>query len=648
LAAVGVRGEEPLHHIVKRVGQAGSVTLWPLAPRPELAAPAPWSVPETYSNRDSAAETLVAALADWIRDQTDGTHKLETANRPLSPGDILVLVRRRGAFDRALVRELKKRAVPVAGLDRMMLTDQPAVQDLMSLCEALLLPTDSLSFAEFLVSPLGGLTDDSLMDLAAGRTDPLWLVLRNRAAERPEWQAAETCFAHLLARTDYVTPYALLNEALGPTGGRARLFARLGPEAAEPVDELLAAALHYAALYPPSLQGFLHWLRQSGAEIKREPEAAGDTVRIMTVHGAKGLEAPLVILPDTATLPPDEDRLHWTTDQQTGAQLFLWAPRAELHCNATQALRAQAADRRAAEYNRLLYVALTRARDHLLICGWQPRGDVPPTSWYALAEAGLRAAGATSDPHPWGTQLSRHAAQNVPPDSIAPKHAADSIKLPAWMGGPPLWRPAARPAEPAVPRPLAPSRPEGANLGSVPAVRSPLLRAAGTSADRGTLIHALLQHLPDLPPEHRHEAARIFAARTRPAEADAIADQVIAILNDPALAPLFGPASRAEQAFTGLVAGSIVTGRVDRLVITDSEILVADYKTSRTPPASPAQVPVLYLRQLAAYRAVLRRLYPDRRVRCALVWTEAPQIMMIGDELLDRNAPDARPMHPAA
>jgi ATP-dependent helicase/nuclease subunit A len=182
----------------------------------------------------------------------------------------------------------------------------------------------------------------------------------------------------------------------------------------------------------------------------------------------------------------------------------------------------------------------------------------------------------------------------------------------------------------------------------VPAVRSPLLRAAGTSADRGTLIHALLQHLPDLPPEHRHEAARIFAARTRPAEADAIADQVIAILNDPALAPLFGPASRAEQAFTGLVAGSIVTGRVDRLVITDSEILVADYKTSRTPPASPAQVPVLYLRQLAAYRAVLRRLYPDRRVRCALVWTEAPQIMMIGDELLDRYAPDTRPMHPAA
>ncbi len=647
-AAVGVRNDEPLRHIVKRAGQAGSVTLWPLAPRPELAAPAPWAVPNAYSNRDSAAETLVAALADWIRDQTDGTHRLESADRPLRPGDTLVLVRRRGAFDRALVRELKKRAVPVAGLDRMVLTEQPAVRDLMSLCDALLLPTDSLSLAEFLVSPLGGLTDDSLMDLAAGRTDPLWLVLRRRAAERPDWQAAETYFAHLLARTDYVTPYALLNEALGSAGGRARLFARLGPEAAEPVDELLAAALHYARLYPPSLQGFLHWLRQSGAEIKREPEAAGDTVRVMTVHGAKGLEAPLVILPDTATLPPDEDRLHWTSDPQTGTTLFLWAPRAELHCNATQALRAQAADRRAAEYNRLLYVALTRARDHLLICGWQPRGDVPPTSWYALAEAGLHAAGASPAAHPWGTQLSLRAEQIALPDGIAAPHTADAMILPPWIGSAPLWQPAARPHEPVVPRPLAPSRPEGATLGRVPAVRSPLLRGAGTSADRGTLIHSLLQHLPDLPPADRLEAARLFTARAWPAEADAIAGQVIALLNHPELAPLFGPASRAEQAFTGLVAGNIVSGRVDRLVITDDEILVAEYKTSRAPPATAAQVPVLYLRQLAAYRAVLCRLYPNRRVRCALVWTEAPQIMMIGDELLDRYAPDTRPMHPAA
>ena len=261
---------------------------------------------------------------------------LESAGRRLRAGDILVLVRRRGAFDRALVRELKKRAVPVAGLDRMVLTEQPAVQDLMSLCAALLLPQDDLSLAEFLTSPLGGLSDTSLMALAAGRKGKLWDVLRTRAAEQPDWRAANEMFSSLLARVDYASPYALLAEALGPLGGRARLFARLGPEAAEPVDELLAAALHYAALHPASLQGFLHWLSLSGAEVKREAEAAGDAVRIMTVHGAKGLEAPLVILPDTVSLPPDDARLHWTSDPETGTKLFLWAPHKDFVADAVR------------------------------------------------------------------------------------------------------------------------------------------------------------------------------------------------------------------------------------------------------------------------------------------------------------------------
>jgi ATP-dependent helicase/nuclease subunit A len=194
-----------------------------------------------------------------------------------------------------------------------------------------------------------------------------------------------------------------------------------------------------------------------------------------------------------------------------------------------------------------------------------------------------------------------------------------------------------------VPQPLAPSRPEGISLGRVPAARSPLLHAPGARADRGTLIHALLQHLPDLPAAARHAAATSFAARTLPAEAAAIADSVIAILDHPDLAPLFTPGSRAEQALTGLVDGQIVTGRIDRLAIGPDTILIADYKTSRAPPDSPAQAPVLYLRQLAAYRAVLGRLYPDRVIRCALVWTEGPKAMMIPDSLLDRHAPGTRP-----
>jgi ATP-dependent helicase/nuclease subunit A len=443
-----------------------------------------------------------------------------------------------------------------------------------------------------------------------------------------------------LSRADFVTPHALLSEALGPLGGRARLFARLGPEAAEPVDELLAASLHFASLHAPSLQGFLHWLRLSGAEVKREAEAAGDTVRIMTVHGAKGLEAPVVIIPDTASLPPEDERLHWTIDSATGVELFLWAPRAELQGGAVAALKQAAAAQRTAEHNRLFYVALTRARDHALICGWQPQGELPPSSWHALAEAGLRAAGAVPGEHAWGSALSLACPQTAQPDGAAGAPGGVATTVPAWAGSAPDWRASPPPAEPALPLPLAPSRPEGISLGRIPAARSPLSVVPGR-ADRGLLIHTLLQHVPDLPEAARYQAARDYAARTLPFESDDIAGLVLAVLRDPGMAALFGPGSRAEQTITGVVEGQVVTGRVDRMVIGADEILIADYKTSRTPPQAAAQVPVLYLRQLAAYRAVLRLLYPCRPVRCFLIWTEGPVAMAIDEALLDPHVPRA-------
>jgi ATP-dependent helicase/nuclease subunit A len=650
LAARGVRGEEALSHTPCRAGQAGSVELWPLAPRPEQPDMAPWTIPEHNHPARSAPEDLVRHLAAWIRDQIRDGRMLESASRPWRAGDILVLVRRRGDFDRGLVRELKKLGVPVAGLDRMKLTEQPAVRDLLALCGALLLPQDSLTLAEMLVSPLGGLSDESLMHLAAGREGDLWACLRQRADERPDWRAAHDFFATLLARVDYTSPYALLAEALGQLGGRARLFARLGPEAAEPVDELLAAALHHAGQHAPSLQGFLHWLELAGSEVKREAEAAGDAVRIMTVHGAKGLEAPVVILPDTVAQPPDDERLHWTADPQSGAPLFLWAPNKAFRCTAVEALRATAAGARAEEYNRLLYVALTRARDHLLFGGGPPRGEVAEASWYALVAEGLRLAGATPGDHPWGTALCLAQPRTAPPDTQAGPAAAAAGPIPAWAGTAPLWQPQPLGAEPALPRPLSPSRPEGIDLGPVPPARSPLLRvpaggrtgAPPNAASRGLLAHTLLQHLPDLPADQRHAAAQRFAATLLPGEAADIAAKLMHILTDPATAPLFGPNSRAEQALSGVVAGQVISGRADRLAILPDHVLVADYKTARLPPATPQAVPLLYLRQLSAYRAVLQTLYPGRPVRCVLIWTELPAAMPIPPDLLDMHAPRER------
>ncbi|MFL5254951.1 MAG: double-strand break repair helicase AddA [Rhodopila sp.] len=649
LARPGVVADgETLVHFADRAAHAGIVELWPPAPQPESLPHFPWTVPQRNQTQISARSALADALADWIRDRTGGAEMLESRNRPLGPGDVLVLVRRRDAFARALVRALKARGVPVAGLDRMMLTEQPAVQDLMALCDALLLPEDDLSFACVLTSPLGGLTDDDLLELAPERGGPLWIALRSRAEERPAWQEVATFFARLLERVDYVTPFVLLAEALGPLGGRARLFSRLGPEAAEPVDEMLNAAQLFASLHPPSLQGFLQWLRRSGAEVKREPEAAGNQVRIMTVHGAKGLQAPLVIVPDTTALPQEDRGVFWASDPATGHAVPLWAPNAAFRCQALDRLRTAARQRQVEEHNRLLYVALTRAEDRLLVCGWANRNAAPDTCWYRAVERGFLALNPEREAHDrWpGNVLRVRSPQVGAPEAAALGEAGVAPEAaPVWMGIAPDWRPAPPPPEPPRPLPLAPSRPEGVDLGPVPPAESPLAErdAVPDKFQRGQLMHTLLQHLPDVPAAERREAALAFlrqpGAGLTPADAEAAAAELLGVLAHPDLAPLFGPDGRAEVPLTGVVGNAVVGGLVDRLAVLPDRVLVADFKTNRRPPDSVADTPVLYLRQMAAYRAVLRGLFPDRPVQYVLIWTRSGEVMMLPDDLLDAHAP---------
>jgi ATP-dependent helicase/nuclease subunit A len=630
LAAAGVvPDEEILLHRADRAGHAGCVELWPLTEAPPPEPPSPWSAPDRNRSTTSAVQQLADDLANWIKGQTSGVVRLESKNRALRPGDIMVLVRRRDALPAALVRSLKALGVPVAGLDRMVLTEQPSVQDLMALGDALLLPQDDLTFACLLTSPLGGLDDNDLMALAIGRHRPLWEVLRDRHEEAPAWSRVWSFFSALLSRVDYVTPHALFAEALGAQGGRAKLLARLGAEAAEPIDELLNAALSYTKTHPPSLQGFLQWLRRSGAEIKREAEGAGNQVRILTVHGAKGLQAPMVILPDTTSMPRNSDGLLWADDPVSGDPVPIWVPRREFHCDVTRQIRDAAGRKQAEEYNRLLYVALTRAEDRLVVCGAKPKqGDPKEGCWYNLIARGLARL----------TDGVRYESPQTVPCEIEQRvsTAFEAIPAPVFLGAPPG-------PEPSRPTPLAPSRPEGVEFGPAPASTSPLARVED-GADRfkrGSLIHSLLQHLPSLPVTGRHHAALRFLGQHDLASGvpETIADEVMAILDHPALVPLFGPDSRPEVPLTGVVGDVVVGGLVDRLVVLPNRVLLADYKTNRRPPASVDATPVTYLRQMASYRAVLRTIFPDRPVECALIWTREARVSVLPDALLDPHEP---------
>ncbi|MFT8719002.1 double-strand break repair helicase AddA [Acetobacter sp.] len=654
-AARGVSepGQPMPRHESARPGEGGRVELWPLVPHSngdEEAAEEldPWVAPTKNAGQISPQQRLADMLARWIAAQLLAPPA--AGEKQLTPGDILILVPRRSAFVRALVRALKTADVPVATLVRTGLADQTVVQDLMALCDALLLPQDNLTLACVLTSPLGGLTDDSLMALAMDRDgEPLWTVLRERHAQRPDWSAAWSYLSALFRRVDYASPYTLLSEALGVHGGRARILARLGPEAAEPIDELLSAALRYEETHAHSLQGFLHWLRNSNESVKREAEATGNAVRVMTAHGSKGLQARLVILPDTIGTPRSESRLLWVPPKAGQPELPIFVPRAETGTEVTEALREKIRVQAAEEYNRLLYVALTRASDRLVICGWEAGRTLSEDSWYARCVEGFAAANAHSEPFDLGWEGERLFIKEVPTATMQPRHEAalsPPAPLPAWAGQAPHWTPTPPPPEPALARPLSPSRPDDVKLGEQPSTRSPLDIAAltpnaarETAFRRGTLVHALLQFLPERPADDRTDIGYNWLLRPGNGldepEAARLVARVIEVMETSALAPLFAAGSRAEQRLAGVVGETVIVGQVDRMMVLPDRVLVCDFKTNRRPPSSVERTPVLYLRQMAAYRALLRALYPGRKVECSLVWTELPAVTVLPDGLLD-------------
>ena len=614
-AVDAVFADEQVRHRPSREGQAGLVEVWPLVAPEDEAEPAPWTPPIAPREERAADARLAEIVATKIAALLGET--LPSKNRPIRPGDVMVLVSRRTAFIAALVRQLKLRQVPVAGIDRMVLTDQIAVEDLVALGRFLLLPEDDLTLAEVLKGPLFNLDDERLFALAHERKGSLWAALA-RSGET----AAYKELSELLASADFIPPFELYADLLGPRGGRKRLVARLGRDANDPIDEFLALALQYERSHAPSLQSFLHWLASGRVEVKRDLEhGVRDEVRILTVHGAKGLQAPIVFLPDTTNVPNKSDPILWRGDD-----VMLWPPRRDAEDPISQGLRNDAKARAARERRRLLYVAMTRAEDRLYVCGWRGRNEPPEECWYNTI-AGAMPGIAERVGEGFRLETKQREKPETPRDasSVLPPPQRDR---PDWARG--------APAREVPLRPLQPSRPEGED----PPVRSPLTPDGRDAFRRGILIHRLMQALPDVAPERRRESALAYLAREGAERPEAIVAEVLAILEDARFAALFRPGARAEVALAGRIADRLIAGQVDRLLVTGEEVMVVDYKSNRPPPRTAEETPAIYLRQMAAYRAVLSEVYPGKSIRCALLWTAAPKLVELPDAMLNTYAVD--------
>jgi ATP-dependent helicase/nuclease subunit A len=626
------------YHTAARRNDPGRVIVWPLIEPPEPAEPQDWATPLDHLDARSPEVVLAERIARTIEEWLAAGETIEATGAPIRPGGILILTRTRGAQTAAINRALKTRGVPIAGVDRLRLTEHIAVMDLMALARVVLLPDDDLSLAALLKSPLIGLSEEALLRLALGRKGSLWEALASAAD-------ADACTARARleawrAEADWRDPHAFFAHILGPEGGRLAFMRRLGAEAEDVLDEFLAQTLAYERTNTPSLQGFVAWLESAPTEITRDSEMLRDEVRVMTVHGAKGLEADIVFLVDTGSAPVHaghDPRVIALRDDTDDTAPLVWMRGRRAMPDAVKARLDALRLRDAEEYRRLLYVAMTRARDRLYVCGTKKQTTDPVAGWHALVTSALapesrriEADGALVALE-WRAEAIGAAKKGQEKQSVM-----DLAEVPAWARR-------AAPAAASGAALLAPSTAlrlgDDRDLAVVPPSGDPTAEP-GDALLRGRLVHRLLQSLPDHPPERRRAAGAAYLAAIAPeADGAAMLDEIMALLDDRRFAPLFAAGSRAEVEIAGRVAlpggAAEISGRIDRLAVTDKRVFIVDYKTNRPAPRRLDDLPEAYVAQLSLYRHILERLYRDRPVTAAILWTDIPLLMEVPSRLLD-------------
>lgn len=621
--------QAPPHHFGART-EPGCVDLWALHESDPTEPYDAWAPPDAITGRSGVkllAEAVAAEIEAIVARGDRVSDRDHPEGRPAGFGDVLVLVRRRGVEFEAILRSLKARAIPVAGADRLKLAEHIIFEDLRSVARHVLFPADDLTTAELLRSPLCDMDEDDLYALCRGREGRLDMSLSERAGQDEKARAAADLIGaarRLFADHPPFDAYVRLLDRVDGAGlsPRRRFARRLGREAEEAIEAFLALLLKLEGQGARDLEGLAAALDTVSIEIKREMDAPRGEVRLMTVHGAKGLEAPVVFLPDTVSLP-DAKR---APIFETPAGIVLGPFRKPDDCEKTDRLRQERQARDHQEYMRLLYVAMTRARDRLVICGVKPKRDLRPECWYRAATAAfdgpLKAdARHFEAPHPF-----RRIGADPAPVAMRPVEGEAIVTLPEWIS---------KPAPALVRRRITPSQ----GMASAEKAIPPL--DATDRFLRGTLIHVLLEILPERPADRRRQDALAWLSRQpglRPDQETDVLETAMKVLEDPTFAALFGPGSRAEAALVGVssaLPGLDVTGKVDRLVVTEDEILVVDFKSNRTVPVRIEDADPAYIGQLAVYVALLRDIWPDRHVRAGLLWTEIPRLDFAPAAMID-------------
>jgi len=619
------RMDAPMTHLAFKDALPGRVDLWPVVEADKQDEDeADWTDPVDRKSPQHHTVILAEQIAAQIKHLVEGDHYIpdeaddrSMIRRRITAGDFLILVRGRktGLFSE-IIRACKAAELPIAGADRLKVGAELAVRDIGALLSFLSTPDDGLSLATALRSPLFGWSEQDLFTLANGRAPKLdlWQSLRTQEDRYPDTLSV---LHDLRGQVDFLRPYDLIERILTRHHGRYNLLARMGTEAEDGIDALLGQALAYERTEVPSLTGFLEWMQADDLEIKRQIDSASDQIRVMTVHGAKGLEAPIVILPDTGRKDVSVKSEIITLDG-----VPIWKPNAP---DMTKGIAARIDELKAEQTEeglRLLYVAMTRAEKWLIVAA---AGDLPKenTSWYQMAEEALCHLNAVpfQDGPSNGIRHEEPGWNELPMVAVTPKISKTPVLEPIFNTDPP--------ASPLRRKVVTPS-----DLGGAKALGGEAGMDEDDAKSYGSVVHMLLEHLSPLEPDQREDAAEQLLRHTNPVFAENALAETLAVLNTPALTHVFAPQTLAEVPITADLGSERLYGIIDRLIVTPDHILAIDFKTNRTVPDMPASCPEGLLRQMGAYAHALKAVYPDKTVETAILWTYTGSLMSLPDDVV--------------
>lgn len=604
---------EDVTHLPFKVGDAGRIEVWPLQ-KVEQEENSAWTLPNKRVVKESASSNLAKQIATYIKKAVDSGVILKSANRPVQYKDFLVLIRRRNQFALELIRECKNLDVSIAGADRIVLLDQIAIKDLLSMAKFLLFPKDDLTLAEVLKSPIFGLDDDDLLNLCYKRGGK---SLYQRICEEKTYEKIAIELKTMLNMVDYSRPYELYAHVLNKLGARKKFAERMGVEVLDGIDEFINLTVSFEREHIPSMQKFVAWIEQDDAEIKREQEQSElDAVRIMTVHGAKGLQSPIVILPDTVSVVNNKkgSKLLWD-------DVFYYPLSSSDYEEICENISDKESELSLEEYYRLLYVAMTRAEDMLCICGYDNKGEAKEESWYDILERNLSKFGSKDEDGILFYETEQRFITDEKKDSKK-EDQKDVMPNFSWL------REKVLPEDPLA-KPYRPSVDE--NIDEVFA--SPISDRGENFYRRGTILHKLLQFIPNVSKERREAMIEKFLEKNATDfsayERKRIIDEILRLFENEEFSLLFGDKSREEVSIMGEVDGKIISAQLDRIVDLGDRIMIVDFKTNRPAAKSLEDVPKIYLKQLSAYRSLLMKIYPNKEVETYILWTDIANLMKI-------------------